>query len=177
MGIKEFLSKRLWGKPDYVPTWDPQCIRHKLVTIRLPAGWQFTKVEQLEFTATGPDCTVSFRFVVASGRGTRAPRPEELAAKPGDAAKLVSFIFNAEAKEVARPEGFLWLEAVDVSRKNKRLQIALVNTKPRAEFAGYFSAGLFVFHVTCVVPSTASDEVSFRRFDSIRSILRAAEWT
>lgn len=173
MGIKEFLTKRLWGEPEYVPTWDPQCLRHKLVTIRLPTGWRFTQVEQLEFAATGPDCTVSFRFIVGfPSVEVRNFRPEEVEANRSQASKLVRAIFNADAKEMQGPEGFLWLEAVDAQRKSKRLQIALLNTKPRPAFAD-----AFILHVTCAVPSVTPADVSSQRFDVVRSVLRAAEWS
>jgi hypothetical protein len=172
--ILDVLTKRLWGKPEYVPVWDPQCVRHKLLTLRLPTGWRFTQVEQMEFAASGPDCTVSFRFVIQTPMGIhRVFTPEDVrAASRSQVMSVVRAIFNSDAKEVQAPEGFLWFEAVDTQGKNKRLQIALLNTKPRSAFAG-----VFVFHVTCSVPSTAMGDLTAQRFEAVRWTLRAAEWS
>ena len=174
MGILDALKKLFPSEP--APPWDPQCVRDTMLTIRLPLGWRFTKVEPRQFAATGPGCSLSFVYFGGLNAGTskdpRYLKPQEAGANRSDILKLVRMIFKVDPKEIQGPDGVMWLEAADDQGKNKRLQIALLNTRPRDPSI----VGVPILHVTCTVPSTAAGDVSSQRFEVVRSVLRTAEW-
>lgn len=174
MGFLDLLK----GLLPKTPEWDSGSVRHQLLTLRLPTGWQFTRVYPNEFSATGPGGTsLRVTFLPLNkwwSDVTEHLRPHETFSARDEILEVSGKIFKSEPKEGKGPDGILWLEASDFQDNKMRLQIGVVNAKPRDPALANRAV---LVHVTCTVPATSTGQgFSAERFDAVRAVVRAAEW-
>lgn len=121
MGTLEGL-KRLFepGKPPF--TVEPQCLRHVALTLRLPAGWQFTKNDGRNFSAAGPAGASAVFLVTSVNEPLSKYPPDEMRTM---ISKLVrDYVLRKQAvEEKVLPSGVLWFEA--------KGRIVTFNLRPR----------------------------------------------
>lgn len=176
MGVLDFL-KKLFPPGDGNPllAMEPQCVRYKYLTLRLPTGWRFTNADGRSFTASGPGgCAVEFFLAGINAPGGGGVKAEEFENKRKDIVRLMGkyFLESKSAGETILPTGVLWMEATDIQGPNQRLRIALLNPRPRnQEWVPP------MLQVTCTMPGVSAGEgFGAERFEALRSALRSAEW-
>lgn len=168
MGILDAL-KKLIPKGEPPPVMEPQCVRHRFLTVRLPTGWQFTQADERVFAASGPGgCLVQFLLAAINMRG--GAKASEFEEHRKDIVRLVRdyFLESKSAEETIMPTGVMWMEATDVHAKDRRLRIVLLNTRPRNH--DWLPPML---QVTCTMPGGSTTD---KRFEELRAALRSVEW-
>jgi len=178
MGILDWLKEQL-HPPSDVLAMEPQCLRHRVLTVRLPVGWQFTRADSWRFTATGPGgCSAEFtlRRIVSGGTAENQihMKANEVEGHRQEIIQMLRDQFlKGDVKEMKAPEGVLWLEQSDVEGQNSRLLIAILNSKPRDPEIGPPP----IIHIVCTAPGgAAGGGFTAERFDALRSAMRSAEW-
>jgi hypothetical protein len=138
VGLIDWLKERFAAPPSDVLSMEPQCLRHRVLTLRLPAGWQFTHADSFRFSATGPGgCSVKseFRRLITGGTDVHNfvyMESEEVDKRREEIIRFVEeWNLGGKANAVKAPEGILWIERSDVEGQNARLQIAVLNFKLR----------------------------------------------
>jgi hypothetical protein len=180
MGLINWLKKYFPDPPSDVLSMEPQCLRHRVLTVRLPTGWQFTHADSWRFSATGPDgCSVQcdFRRVITGGTDLHNytyMKAEEIGRQRQELIQtLQKYVLGGSANEVKAPDNILWLERSDVEGQRARLQIAVLNSALRDREIGPPP----VLHIVCTAPSGSSGGAfSADRFNALRSAVRSAEW-
>lgn len=174
MGILDLL-KKLVPEGEPFPAMEPRCVRHKYLTIRLPVGWQFLSADPRKFEASGPGGALAEFYVSHISTGPRRLlKAEEVEQRREEIRKIQRMLVGGKsAHEEVLPGGVLWMEAGDTQGENHRLQIALLNPKPRAaEIPSPPSV-----HVICTMPgASAGAGFSAERFEALRAAVRSLEW-
>src|SRR3954453_21256309 len=157
MGVLDFLKKLFPPGENPMLGMEPQCVRFRWLTLRLPPGWRFTEADGMNFKAAGPgDCAVDGFLAGVHGSG-----------KAGDLVRLMSEHFfrkGSAPAETVLAHGVVWLEAVEGRGKEKTLRLALIKPKP-----GEGGRLPPVLQVTCTLPGTSAAE-------ALRAALRSAQW-
>lgn len=174
MGVLDFLKKLFPQGESPLLAMEPQSVRYKYLTLRLPTGWRFTHADGRSFTASGPgSCSAEFFFAVIT-EPYRLLKAHEFEEKRKDIVRLMGkyFLEGKAAGETTLPTGVLWMEATDIQGQNQRLRIALLNPRPRNQ--EWLPPML---QVTCTMPgASAGGSLGGERFEALRTALRNAEW-
>jgi len=174
MGLLDILKKL--SPPAGNPTlaMEPQCVRHKWFTLRLPLGWRFTQADGFNATASGPGgCSVDFFLAIINKAKGLEPDGFEQNRKVFVQLMGAGHLDGKTEGETILPTGVAWMETVDTYRQKRRLRIALLDTRPRNQ-----ELSPAILQVTCAIPeATADDGFGAERFEVLRTALRSIEWT
>jgi len=177
MGLLDFLKKLSPPAPPVNnPTlaMEPQCVRHRWFTLRLPLGWRFTEADGFRATASGPGgCSADFFLAIINKE--KALEPEEFEQNRKVFVQLMGagHLDGKTGGETMLPTGVAWMETIDTYRQKRRLRIALLNTRPRNR-----ELSPAILQVTCTIPEAAADDgFGAERFEVLRTALRSIEWT
>ena len=173
MGILDLL-KKLMPEGEPPPAMEPQCVRHKYLTIRLPVGWRFLSADPRKFEASGPGGASAEFYISHVYEGRRLMKAEEVEQRREEIRKIHRMLLGSNsAQEEVLPGGALWMEAGDTQGESQRLQIVVLNPKPRAaEIPSPPSV-----HVICKMPgASAGGGFSAERFEALRAAVRSLEW-
>jgi len=178
MGLSDWF-KKLFEPPNFVSKEEPHCLRHYVLTLRLPAGWQFTVPSSDQFTATGPGgCSASCVFGRVWTSGTQ-DNPSYMSAKEmrGRRPEFIKLLQNwfkgGGAVEVKSADNILWLERSKADAQSALLEMAIVNYAPRDPVLD----PPWVLRIDCTAPAGAGGGTFVAdRFDALRTALQSAEW-
>jgi hypothetical protein len=168
MGFGDFLKNLFPQGENPLQAMEPQCLRYRWVTLRLPTGWRFTQADGRSFRITGPgDCLVDGFFSDVS-RGRHYVMARDFDQKRDEIVELASkhFLEGKSLRPEVLPAGALWLEAADTKADRQRLRIVLINPRPHNQ-----ERLPPMLLVTCTASGAPSDA-----FRALRDSLRSAQW-
>ena len=163
MGLLDALKKLIpENKPPF--TVEPQCLTDAVVTIRAPAGWQISHVDNYNFRVSGPGGCTAELFITRTNQVLDRTQVEKNRVA---LSKLVrGYILKGKAEETLLPGGVLWFE----STEGEMLHIVAFNLQPRSPEIRT-SPGV---DLKCKLPE--NEPFRAERCEALRGMLRSAEW-
>lgn len=164
MGFLDAL-KKLVPTAEPMP-WDAQTIRHRQFTLRLPAGWRFTRADWARAAAIGPaDQPIELFFAVRPQPGLTSQDAPKLL-------DLMRMLVRHDAKlsgtptQATLPNGVLWTEASEVKGTEQRFVAYVLKLQ---------EYGTVQICLRASVP-LSSGAIGAERLETLRGVLRAVEW-